>query len=196
MGLTSIRAPQKDDVDFLDLPVGDRPSSCSEDRRQTDDAGSVSGSIAGVDIVRPHHRPGEFLRQVVDLVGGFRAREHAEGVGLSAVGDRSTGSPESCGCPVQRFVPGGLSQPAIGPTNKWSRQARSVRWFPHTIGKLVGYPESCEVYGRISTEGRRCTNHRVTLMLVEPVAASESGSPELTGGRDRAKQPIGNEGSG
>ncbi len=73
MRLTRIRAPQDDDVRLLRFTVGARPAPSSEYCRQTDDTGSVSGTVAGVDVVRAEHLPGELLDAVVDLVGGLRA---------------------------------------------------------------------------------------------------------------------------
>ena len=78
MRLAGVRAPQEDDVRLLDLAVRRRPAACTEHRRQTDDARGVSGSVAGVDVVRAHHLTGELLREEVHLVRRLRAREHAE----------------------------------------------------------------------------------------------------------------------
>ena len=105
-----VGAPQQDHVGFLDLHVPDRSAARSEHCRQTDDGGSVSSSIAGVDVVRPHHHAGELLRQVVHLVRGLRAGEHAEGVRLRAIRDRCPGNAEPCGRPIERFVPRCRSQ--------------------------------------------------------------------------------------
>ncbi len=80
MRFAGIRAPQHDHVGFFDLFVRRRSTADSEHCRQTDDAGSVSSSIARIDVVRADHRPRELLRQVVHLVGCLRATEHADRV--------------------------------------------------------------------------------------------------------------------
>jgi len=61
MRLARIRPPKNDEVSLLDLTVGARAAACSENRRQTGDAGSVSSAIATVDVVASHHHAGEFL---------------------------------------------------------------------------------------------------------------------------------------
>ena len=67
------------DVRLLDLPVGRRAAARSEHRRQTDDAGGVSGAVAAVDVVGADHLARELLRQEVHLVGRLRAGEDPEG---------------------------------------------------------------------------------------------------------------------
>ena len=68
MRFTGVRAPQEDDIGLLDLLVragtAPRPEHC----RQTDDAGSVSGAVAAVDVVRADGDPSELLRHEVHLV--------------------------------------------------------------------------------------------------------------------------------
>ena len=59
------------------LLVGARTAACTEHRRQTDDAGRVSGSVTAVDVVGVQGDPGELLRGVVQLVRGLRAAEEA-----------------------------------------------------------------------------------------------------------------------
>ena len=78
MRLAGVRAPQDQQIRFLDLSIGRRPAARTEHRRQTDDARSVSSAVARVDVVRPHHRTHELLSQEVDLVRRLRAAEHAE----------------------------------------------------------------------------------------------------------------------
>jgi hypothetical protein len=77
-GTPSVLSPQHDHVGCFDLLVGRRTAAHSEHCRQTDDAGSVSSSIARIDVVRADHRPGELLREKVHLVCGLRTAEHAE----------------------------------------------------------------------------------------------------------------------
>ena len=78
MRLARVRAPEQDHVRLLDLGVRGRAAACSEHRRQTDDARCVSGSVAGVDVVRAHHLARELLRQEIHLVRGLGAREDPE----------------------------------------------------------------------------------------------------------------------
>ena len=101
VGIASIRPPQDDYVSFFQGLVGTRAASRSEDRRQTDDAGSVSSSITAVDVVGPDDPTGEPLGGVVHLVGGLGAAEHPEGRWPVGVDHRA----ESLGGPVQGLVP-------------------------------------------------------------------------------------------
>src|SRR5436190_14719104 len=73
MRLTGVRAPEEDEVGMLRFLVRARRASSPQDCRQTDDARSVSGSIAAVDVVVPEYRPRELRRQEVDLVCRLRA---------------------------------------------------------------------------------------------------------------------------
>ena len=59
--LARIRSPQDDQVSLLDLLVGVRAAACSEDRRQTGDARSMSGAVAAVDVVATDDRARELL---------------------------------------------------------------------------------------------------------------------------------------
>ena len=68
-----------------------RAATGSEDCRQTDDAGSVSSAVAGVDVVRADRHADELLGDEVHLVGGLRAREHADRV--RAVVSRAAAKP-------------------------------------------------------------------------------------------------------
>ncbi len=81
MRFARIRAPQDDEVGLLRFAVGAGSATGSEYCRQTDDTGSVSGTVAGVDVIRAEHLPGELLDAVIDLVGGLRAGEEADRVG-------------------------------------------------------------------------------------------------------------------
>src|SRR5215472_2675185 len=78
MRLARVRAPEKNYVRLFDFAVRTRSTSSPENRRQTDDARRVSSPVAAVDVVRPDHRANEFLRHVVQLIGGFRTTEHAK----------------------------------------------------------------------------------------------------------------------
>src|SRR6185436_10504281 len=115
-----VRSPQEDDVRLLDLAVRARSAPRSEHRRQTDDAGSVSGTVTAVDVVGAERDAGELLGQIVHLVRRLRAGEEAQG--LSAVRVANAAKTRRGG--VEGFVPGrrtelpalanqGLGQPGI-----------------------------------------------------------------------------------
>src|SRR5262245_59896458 len=104
-----VRAPQDDEVGIFRLTIGAGAATCSEHSRQTDDARSVSSSVAAVDVVAAHHVPGELLGHVVHLVGGLRAAEHAERLGRVLL----RGESETCGRAVQRLIPSGWPQLAV-----------------------------------------------------------------------------------
>ena len=74
----SVRSPQQNCVGVFDFAIGTRPATCSEDRRQTGDAGGVSSTVAAIDIVCAHYAAYEFLRGIIQFVGGLRAAEHAK----------------------------------------------------------------------------------------------------------------------
>ena len=75
--LARVRAPEHDQVRGASLLVGARPAARTEHRRQTDDAGRVSGSVAAVDVVRAEDDAGELLRGEVQLVRRLGAAEDA-----------------------------------------------------------------------------------------------------------------------
>src|SRR5438046_1296303 len=77
MSFARVRAPEQDQVRVSDLLVGARTAACTEHRRQTDDAGRVSGSVTAIDVVGAQDDAGELLRGVVELVRGLRAAEDA-----------------------------------------------------------------------------------------------------------------------
>lgn len=78
MRLARVRAPKENDVRLFDFAVRTRSPARSENRRQTDDARRVSSPVAAVNVVRADDRAHKFLRNVVQLVGGLRATEHAK----------------------------------------------------------------------------------------------------------------------
>jgi hypothetical protein len=78
VGIASIRPPQDDYVSFFHGSVGTRATSRSEDRRQTDDAGSVSSAVTAVNIVTADYRASEFLRHKIHLVRRLRATKHPD----------------------------------------------------------------------------------------------------------------------
>src|SRR6266849_777314 len=103
--LPGVRAPEEDDVRLLDLAVGAGASPSAEHRRQTDDAGRVSGPVTAIDVVRAEDDARELLRQEVDLVGGPGAAEDADGV-RPCRPDRAS---ERCSRPVERLAVAGRS---------------------------------------------------------------------------------------
>jgi hypothetical protein len=78
MCLSGVASPEDNEIRLLDFTVGGRPAACSKNRRQTGDAGGVSGSVTAVDVVATDRSPDELLRGVVDLIGGLGAAEHPE----------------------------------------------------------------------------------------------------------------------
>src|SRR4051794_13825765 len=109
MRLPGIAPPEDDDIRLLDLLIGGRPAAHSEDCRQTDDAGGVSGPVAAIDVVAAHRQPGELLRQVVHLVRRFGAAEEAEGLWTLLLDS----GPEAGSGPVERLVPAGGPKSAV-----------------------------------------------------------------------------------
>jgi len=103
-----VRSPHDDQVGGFDLLVGDGAATSTKDCRQTDDRGSVSSSIAGVDVVRPHDLASEPLSGIVHLVGRLRTAEHAEG--RFGIRLRFTKALDNA---LERFIPAGFDQFAV-----------------------------------------------------------------------------------
>jgi hypothetical protein len=101
MCFAGIGTPEDDDIRLLDFLIGIRPATCSENRRQTGDAWSMSGTVAAVDVIAAHDDARKFLRDEVHFVCRLRATEHAERSGGIVI-DR--GSQTGNGA-VQRFIP-------------------------------------------------------------------------------------------
>jgi len=78
MSFPGVRTPKKNDVRFFHFAVRAGTSSRAENRRQTGDARGVSSPVATIDVVAADDGADEFLRDVVELVGGLGAAEHAE----------------------------------------------------------------------------------------------------------------------
>src|SRR5215207_7522815 len=107
--LTGVRTPEEDEVSVLRFLVRARRAASSQDCRQTDDARSVSGPVAAVDVVVAEHRPGKLRRQEVDLVGRLRAAEDS-GRGPSVFGQAAL---ESLGRAIEGLVPAGGTEDPI-----------------------------------------------------------------------------------
>ena len=101
MRIARVRSPQQDYIRVLDLGVGTGAAARSKDRRQTDDAGGVSSAVTTVDVVAPDHGSHELLRNVIQLVGGLGATEHAERSRILLFDDAA----ECLRYTIERFVP-------------------------------------------------------------------------------------------
>ena len=76
--LPRVGTPKQNDVRLFNLTVRAGAPARPEYRRQTGDAGGVSSTVATIDMVATDHHPHELLRGIIQLIGGFRATEHAE----------------------------------------------------------------------------------------------------------------------
>ena len=109
MRLAGVRSPQDDKVRLFYLAIGTGAATGSKDRRQTDDARSVSSTVAAVYIVAADHRSRELLCNEVHLVGRLRAAEHPEALRTMRF-DRAAKALCSA---VQRFIPACRTQLAV-----------------------------------------------------------------------------------
>jgi len=73
----------------------------------------MSRSITGVDVVRLHHHPREFLGGVVHLVRRLGTAEHAEA--MCATGPLFAGCSKTCGNTIEGFVPRCRNQFTVDP---------------------------------------------------------------------------------
>ena len=78
MRFPRVRSPQQDHIGLFNFAIRAGTAARSEYRRQTGDAGGVSSPVAAIDIVAAHDAANEFLRDVVQFVGGLGATEHAK----------------------------------------------------------------------------------------------------------------------
>ena len=99
--IASIAAPQHDDIGVFDFGIAGRAAACSEHCGQTDHRGSVSSSVAGVDVVGTDSDSGELVGDEVHLVGRLRTGEHANRVRAVAVAGRG----EASGRTIERLGP-------------------------------------------------------------------------------------------
>ena len=141
--LTRVGAPQDHQVGVLRLPYDRVPPPAPNTVVRPTTLGSVSSAVAGVDVVAAHHHPGELLGQVVHLVGGLRAAEHAERVAAAAprnpAAARSSASSQLAGRspPLSRTSGSvsrtcfGVRRPRIGissATNRSNGSNDNYRW--------------------------------------------------------------------
>jgi hypothetical protein len=61
MGFPGIGAPEDDEIRLLRLAIRAGTAARPEDRRQTDDAGGVSRTVAAIDVVALKDGAGELL---------------------------------------------------------------------------------------------------------------------------------------
>ena len=135
MRFTRVRTPHDDEVGGFNFFIGNGAAASTKYCRQTDDRGSVSRSITGVDIVRPHHFAGKPLRSVVHLICRLRAAEHAKGR-LAFV----LNSSEASGDFLERLVPRCGDQFVVD-TNE--RSSKSLPWhWPSVSSGLRSSPFS------------------------------------------------------
>jgi hypothetical protein len=121
MCVAGVRTPEEYQLGFFNFAIRTRPSARSEDRRQTGDAGGVSSAVATVNIVGADYRSNEFLRRVIQFVGGFRATEHAK----SARAVSFNFCAEAFGDAIQRLIPACLAMLSIL-SNQWSGEPSLV----------------------------------------------------------------------
>jgi hypothetical protein len=126
MGLASVRSPQENYIGLFDFAIGTCSAARSEDRRQTGDAWGVSSPVATIDVVAPDNRSNEFLCDVVQLVGGFRAAEHAERLRPARAYFRANALDDA----IERFFPRRFAMLSIL-ADQWSGQAIASTVFHH-----------------------------------------------------------------
>ena len=126
-GSPRVRAPEEDHVRLLRFAVGARPSACSKDRRQTDDARGVSRSVAAIDVVRAERHARELLRQEVHLVARLRAREDSQRVATVPVDDSAKSG---------RGRSRASSQVAVRSTPLSRTSGSTKRVYPNLVGLL------------------------------------------------------------
>ena len=109
MCLSRVGSPQDDEVRVLYLAIGTCAAAHSKDRRQTDDARSMSSAVTAIDVVAAHDHTSEFLGHEIHFVGGLRTAEQPEA--LAAVG--AAGLAKARGGAGERFVPASRAELAI-----------------------------------------------------------------------------------
>src|SRR5580704_14489220 len=120
-----VRSPQQNYVRLFDFAIRACSPACSEYRRQTGDARRMSSPVAAINVVRTHDAAHEFLRRIVQLVGGLRATEHPE-VARVLLRDRFA---ERRRHALQRFIPGRGTMPSVLPHQRLRQPP--LRWLRH-----------------------------------------------------------------
>ena len=127
--LARIRAPEKNEIGVLNLPIRARAASRAEDRRQTDDARRVSRAVAAVDVVAADDAARELLREVVHLVGRLRTAEQPEALRAVALGHVG----KARGRARERFVPRrGTQSPPVAHERLREPLVLLVSWAEHS----------------------------------------------------------------
>src|SRR3989304_8767706 len=104
--------------------VAHRPPSYHD--RQTGDRGSVSGTGAVIDVVGADRRAGKLREQGVPLAHGAGRGPQAEGIGAVAL----LYVAEARGYKIERLVPGGLAEAAVGLNQGRGQPGRAVDEVP------------------------------------------------------------------
>src|SRR5580765_5992984 len=99
--LARVGAPEEADIGLLDLLEGASAPPGSKHSRQTDDARSVSGPVAAIDIVAADHHAGKLLGHEVHFVGALGATKKPKGARAVAIYNGL----EDGGGPIHSFVP-------------------------------------------------------------------------------------------
>jgi branched-chain amino acid aminotransferase len=136
MRLARVAAPKNDRVGTFGLFVRARASAGTEDRRQTDDARSVSRSVAAIDVIASGNDAREFLRCVIDFVRGLRAAEHAvraRTISRTRVRDSLRGA-------IERLVPGRWSQGIAVANERLGQSSISFHHAPLRGAHSAGLP--------------------------------------------------------
>src|SRR5260221_10871363 len=151
MCLARVRSPKKNEVRLRHLLIRTGGAARAENRRQTGDARGVSSAVATVDVVAADHRSHEFLRDIIQLVGGFRTTEHAKrarpvrfNLAAQLAGDKIKGFVPACRAVTLRLANQRTGQPA--------RSARSTR-------RHLKLPHECaaeSVDRKNATKGLEC----------------------------------------
>jgi hypothetical protein len=143
MRLSRIRTPKDDQVRLGDLLIGARAAARSEYRRQTGDAGGVSGAVAAIDVIAANDHPRELLREKIQLVGRLGAAKQAESVWST----RLLCSRKASRGQLQCLVPRRSTQLTVA-ANKWLLQPREI----HTHGRGFRIPLRRPSYATVGAE--------------------------------------------
>jgi hypothetical protein len=113
--LASVGSPDENEIGILNLAIRAGTAAQAEYRRQTDDAGSVSGTIAAVDVVGSDNDSGKLLGEEVHFVRGLRTTEDPERLRTVSV----QSSLKTACHPVERFLPARRTKVTLV-ANQWN----------------------------------------------------------------------------